>query len=239
MDTLLTVSNLSCSVSAKKILSNVSFEIKSSEIISVLGANGSGKTTLLKSILGLKQFEGEVSLSDKTIVDYSRKNTDFPVLEYVALARYANSSSRDVEYAKKALSMCLCEGLSKQMFSTLSGGEKQRVLLAAAICQEAKLFILDEPFSAMDTKNLFEMSSLVQSLKRSDKLSFLIVQHDVNLALRFSDKILFLDKGKQLFFGAPKEMLSDENFNLLFQDTHRKVDDLKSDLPLLVSKVGS
>jgi len=210
---LLKVRNVRIALESSEILKNISFEIKKGEMVAVLGPNGSGKTTLLRTIYGiLKPDEGVVYLDGKKIHEMSveeiAKNTGYlpqekvdtglKVLDVVLLGRTAygrTPSTHDTEIARKSLREVGMENFEERSFSQLSGGEKQKVMLARIFAQKAELLLLDEPTAHLDISSQIEIMEILR--KRTEiGFSSLIAIHDINLASTFCDRIIMLKNGK-------------------------------------------
>ena len=222
---MLTVNDLKYSVGNYKILNGVSFNVKDKEFVGIMGPNGSGKSTVLKNIYKLaKPDSGEITLDGENVLAMSNKEMakrvsvvaqeheacfDYTVEEVVLMGRYAGKKltescgQEDRDAVAKALETVGMSGLSERGYLSLSGGEKQRVILARAIAQNTETMILDEPTNHLDIKHqLF----LLDYLKNSGK-TVLTVLHDLRLAAHYCDRIYLLLDGN-IVAEAPAE--SDE-----------------------------
>ncbi|WP_241761710.1 ABC transporter ATP-binding protein, partial [Fusobacterium nucleatum] len=207
----LEIKNLSFSYKNKEILNNISFKVYSGTLLSILGANGAGKTTLIKCINGiLKLKKGEVLIDEKNFNNKSLKekskimsyvpqitssfDIDLTVFDTVLLGRVPHKTFKFSEWDKQiALNNIKKLDLEKYLFSyvgELSGGEKQRVLIARALTQEPKILILDEPISNLDLKFQLETMKILKNLAKEDNLIVITILHDLNFAISYSDKIL-------------------------------------------------
>lgn len=222
----------------RKVLSGVTMEIRSGEIVALLGPNGVGKSTLLGVAHGaLAASSGEVLLDDQPVKDFSRRElahrlavvaqsgeVRFPMtaLEYVLTGRFAHSSSigfdspRDVEVAMKALTDTDAAQFASRYFNELSSGERQRVVLARSLAQEARLLLLDEPTANADIAHQVSLLTLVRDLTRHRGLGAMIVTHEINLAAEFADRVALLKDGKLLACGAPGEVMTEKLLGELF-----------------------
>ncbi|MDO4689917.1 MAG: ABC transporter ATP-binding protein [Fusobacterium sp.] len=231
------IKNLSFSYRDKKVLKNISFEIENGEILGILGPNGAGKSTLIKCINGiLRAKDGSVFLENKNLLKMSLKEKSqiiayvpqllsvpeiyLTVYETVLLGRApykrGNFSEQDRILALKNIEKF---GLERYMFSyveELSGGEKQRVLLARALTQEPKILILDESTSNLDLKYQLETMEIVKDIVRERKLFVLNIIHDLNLAISYSDKILLLKEGELKYIGKTKSIVTKEIIEEIF-----------------------
>jgi len=211
----LEIKNLSFSYKNKEILNNISFEVYSGTLLSILGANGAGKTTLIKCINGILKFKkGEVLIDEKNFNNKSLKekskimsyvpqitssfDIDLTVFDTVLLGRVPHKTFKFSEWDKQiALNNIKKLDLEKYLFSyvgELSGGEKQRVLIARALTQEPKILILDEPISNLDLKFQLETMKILKNLAKEENLIVTTILHDLNFAISYSDKILFLKR---------------------------------------------
>lgn len=200
-------------------LKDVSFQVDKGDFLSVLGANGSGKSTLLKSILGLLPVKpGAVTYGDgvkSTEIGYLPQQTvvqkDFPATVWeVCLSGTLNSrgilpfySPKEKELAKNNLAMLGIEDLRRKSYRDLSGGQQQRVLLARALCATKKLLLLDEPVTGLDPIITGEFYDIIAKINREEGIAVIMVTHDMDGALRHSNKILHLDR-EVMFFGDTK-----------------------------------
>ncbi|EGQ79465.1 iron(III) ABC superfamily ATP binding cassette transporter, ABC protein [Fusobacterium animalis ATCC 51191] len=195
----LEIKNLSFSYKNKEILNNISFEVYSGTLLSILGANGAGKTTLIKCINGILKFKkGEVLIDEKNFNNKSLKekskimsyvpqitssfDIDLTVFDTVLLGRIPHKTFKFSEWDKQiALNNIKKLDLEKYLFSyvgELSGGEKQRVLIARALTQEPKILILDEPISNLDLKFQLETMKILKNLAKEENLIVITILHD-------------------------------------------------------------
>ncbi len=213
---VISVNNLFVSLGDKEILTNISFNVYSNEFISIIGANGSGKTTLLKTLCRIvEKFEGEIYIKGKLLTEYQLKKlvkiqsyvsqvnitTNFTVFEFVLMSRYSyfhafSSVSRiDVDKVNRSLELTETLGLKDRMMSTLSGGERQRVIIASAIVQDSQIILLDEPTTYLDPKYRHEINELIYKLHKNLDITVINVTHDINEAVKYSDRIICLKNG--------------------------------------------
>jgi len=224
----------------KSVLTDITFAIGAGERVALLGPNGSGKTTLLKILLGLlAPRTGSVSLGAKPLSSYGPKQRaqqiayvsqqpqlSFPLtaLELVSLGRYPHSprgglSSADTLAVKTALSRTDAENLSERNFNTLSGGEKQKVLIARALAQSARILLLDEPTLHLDLYYQLQILSGLKRLCVEEGITVVTVLHDVNLVSLFADKALLLSDGVVRGFGPVAQVVNEASIrNLLGVD---------------------
>ncbi len=217
-------------------LSDVTFSVGQGELVALIGPNGSGKTTLLRLLLGfLAPDVGTVMLGDKPLPSYAPKERaktiayvsqqpplNFPltVFELVSLGRYPHASrfgtaDDDVLAVERALEHTDSTHLKDRNFSTLSGGEKQKVLIARALAQSARLLLLDEPTLHLD---LFYQLQILAGLKKlcvEQGIAVITVLHDVNLVELFADKALLLRSGALRAYGPVTQVIDETSIREL------------------------
>lgn len=205
------------------IVKDLSFRVDRGDYISIVGENGTGKSSLLKAILGLIHIKsGEIQFDEglkRNKIGYlSQQNPlqkDFPASVFeVVLSGCLNSrgmfpffTQKDKENARNNLEKLGMSALMHESFADLSGGQKQRVLLARALCATDKIIFLDEPITGLDPMAMKEMYELIQWLNRDMQITIIMVTHDIENAVRYSNKILCLTKEGD-FFGTPEEFLT-------------------------------
>jgi len=224
---------------ARKVLDEISFEADGGEFIGLIGPNGSGKTTLLKIIDGiLKPRVGSVYLDCKRISELDPKELarelamvpqtadlsfDLKVFDVVMMGRYPHlgrlSFEREVDEEKVKFWMELTNTLhlADRSIREVSGGERQRVLIARALAQEPRILLLDEPTSNLDVCYQIEIMSLLRELVDKLGLTIICAIHDLNLAARYSDKIILINGGRIKGIGRPIEVLTEENLRDVFK----------------------
>ena len=235
---LLNVDGVECRYGSVKVLDDVSLSVKGGDFVGILGPNGSGKTTLLKSISRiLKPHKGAILLDEADI--YSLKSVDvakqlavvpqdtsigfnFAALDVVLMGRnphmkrFQMESEKDMAVARKVMNLTNIWHLAERPINELSGGEKQRVIIARALAQEPKILLLDEPLTHLDIVNQLEIMDLVKDLCVKEKLVVLAVFHDFNLAARYCNSAIMLKKGKVFAAGGLTEVLTSENIKSVF-----------------------
>lgn len=221
----LKVENLTVKLGSNEILKDLTIEAKEGDFIALLGPNGSGKSTLLRTIFGvIKPARGVVFFDGKEIekgyLPQETADTNLNVIDVVLLGRtpYLGRikipKKRDLEIARKALRDLGIEKLANRRFSELSGGEKQKVLLARLFAQEPKIILLDEPTAHLDLSAQLEIMGLIKEL--SDGRIVIVALHDINLALSFANCIFLIRDGRILFAGSPKEVINEKNIKEVF-----------------------
>jgi iron complex transport system ATP-binding protein len=209
-------------------LGPTSFEAQQKELVAILGPNASGKSTLLKLLAGIErplsgriEVDGtEVSTLDprtraqRIALVQQESELLFPlrVWEYVLQGRYPYGkrlrfeSEEDCLLAGNALAQVSADALRDRWMDQLSGGEKQRVILARALAQQPSLLLLDEPTQHLDIGGKVELLRRLRRLADESRYSVLVVTHELNLAAEFSDRVVLLHKGKCLRVGSPAEV---------------------------------
>ncbi len=209
-----------------EIVHNLNFSIEKGDYFCIVGENGSGKSTLMKTILGLQPpVHGEVKIDDslkKSGIGYLPQQTmvqrDFPASVWeIVLSGCQNKGGLHLFYTKddKKLAMENIErmGLNdyiKRCYRELSGGQQQRVLLARALCAASDILLLDEPVSGLDPKVTEELYRLIEDINKNDKITVIMISHDIGAALKYADKILHI--GGNTFFGTKEEYLNSDIF---------------------------
>jgi len=212
---------------------DLDLDVKPGELLAVLGPNGSGKSTLLKVVDGiLPPQEGEVLLKDRPVSGYTRSDVakevamvaqethfyfSFSALEVVLMGRFQFEGARDMEAASRALQATQCLDLAERSIHELSGGEKQRVLIARALAQEPTVILLDEPTSFLDLRFKKEIFDLISSLTHERGLSVVVVSHDIDLASQYCDRMVMLKDGRVYSTGVPDEVITASNIKAVYE----------------------
>ena len=243
----------------KALIHGIEIGVQRGEIVTLVGPNGSGKSTILKTITRqLLPVGGEIFLSDEE--DSSPKKLDrfspadlarnmavmltgrlqtelMTCRDVTAMGRYPYTgrlgilSDADEQKVEAALAAVHAQGLSDRPFDAVSDGERQRILLARAICQEPKIIVLDEPTSYLDIRHKLELLSILHSMSREQGITVVMSLHEIDLAMKISDRIICV-RGEEIFAcGKPSEILDDE--------TVRKLYDLDPALGRFDAKNGS
>ena len=223
--------SVSVELGGARILETVSASVADGEWVALIGPNGAGKTTLLRAVAGLVAATGSIEVGGRRLAKLSRRElaqmvalvpqmpttpAEMTVGEYVLLGRtphigyFGTEGSRDVEAADRALVRLDLVRFHYRRLGTLSGGERQRVVLARALVQEAPILLLDEPTSGLDIGRQQQALELVDSLRRDDGLTVLSAMHDLTLAGQYADRLVFVDGGRVVASGLPREVLTRE-----------------------------
>ncbi len=226
----LEVKNLAFSYDGEEsAIDNVSIEVNNGEFVGIIGPNGGGKSTLLKCIYrALKPQRGEVLLNGENLLKMSNRRQaqlmtvvgqenempfDFTVEEIVAMGRtphkklFSADTVQDKKMVHHALEHLGMENMADRSFQSLSGGEKQRALLARAVAQECDFFVLDEPTNHLDISYQLEIFDFVKRLN----ITVVSAIHDLNMAALYCDKLYVMKNGRIVLSGTPEEVLTEEN----------------------------
>lgn len=213
--------NLSLGYDSKVIVSDLNFSINKGDYLCIVGENGSGKTTLMKTLLNLHSpVSGNIITGDGlryNEIGYLPQQTivqkDFPasVKEIVLSGCQGRCGLRpfykreEKNIARENIERMGISNLSSRCYRELSGGQQQRVLLARALCATRKLLLLDEPVSGLDPKATSEMYGIIEELNCQDKITIIMISHDISAAVRYASHILHI--GDEIFFGTKEEYL--------------------------------
>lgn len=231
---ILKINNLEFSYNSHPVIRNVSFEVNRGEFLSILGNNGAGKTTLLRCINRILRPKKGVVLLDKKdlsklplgeiakIIGYIPQRQDvtgFTVFDMVLLGRKPHIrwdiSEKDLMIVHNVLELLNLEDLALRPLDSLSGGELQKVLIARALAQEPEILLLDEPTNNLDLRNQIEVLRIIKDIVKKNNMTGIVVLHDVNLALRYSDKFLLI-KDNTVFAYGGKEIITPQNIEAVY-----------------------
>jgi iron complex transport system ATP-binding protein len=217
MNPALRTESLTFAYKDKPVLNNVSLSVEHGEMVGILGPNGSGKTTLLKIFSAVLTGTGEVKVNGRRIETYGKRELSrlfavvpqesqvlFPytVAEIVLMGRASYHSplalegERDIEVARASMELTDCLSFAERYLHELSGGEKQRVIIARALAQEPEILLLDEPSAFLDLKHQVQIFELMRRLNRERGLTIVAALHDLNLAALFFPRLVMLRDGK-------------------------------------------
>lgn len=225
-----------------EVLKDVNFTLEQGQFLAILGNNGVGKSTLLKCLNKiLKADSGELLLDGESILQMSNHqvsrriafvsqtvpNTQMTVHDVVMLGRRPymkwGFTEKDHQIVHSAMERLNLESLRGRFLNQLSGGERQKVMLARALAQQPKLLLLDEPTSSLDIHNQYQVLEIVRELCHHDGLTAVVVIHDLNLALRFCDRFLLLRQG-QVYAKGDYRVLTPEALKAVYQIDGRVVE---------------
>jgi iron complex transport system ATP-binding protein len=229
---------LSFSYGETPIIREISLAVDRGEFVTLLGPNGAGKTTLLNLISGLHApGRGKVEIFGRRtdalsqrerarlvgiVPQESTSNFNFTNLEIVLMGRvvntgrFANEDEDDIREAIGAMERTRTAHLARRGFMEISGGEKQRVVIAQVLAQDASILLLDEPTSNLDINYQIEIMQLIRQVKRQRGLTVVSVFHDMNLAAQFADRIVFMKEGRVVSDGPPDTVLTPETIHWVY-----------------------
>ncbi len=255
-ETVLEIRDFSFRVGRKEILRDVSFSVSRGEYLSIVGPNGAGKTTLLKCIDRLLAGgTGRIELFGRPVESYRQKALarrlsyvpqadgrviPFTVRQFVLMGRYpylSPFSSTDEEGRRavaEALRVTGTEEFAGRRLDTLSGGERQKVYIAAALAQGSDILLLDEPTTFLDYRHQAEIRDLLSRVNRQSKVTVVCVTHDLNRAVLDSDRIVALAGGRVLFTGRPDEIMKTDVLETLFRTPFVLTSHPETALPMIV-----
>ncbi len=229
------VHGLKLAYDAQPVLENTSFSVKKGDLVALLGANGAGKSTLLRCISRiLKPNAGYIMLDGKELVKFDSKEAarvmavvpqetaadfDFTVEDIVMmgrfpyLGRFQKESAADLEIVRRSMEMTGISHLADRSIAALSGGEKQRVVMARAVCQQPEVLLLDEPTANLDIGYQSMLLELASRLNREQKVTVIAAIHDINLAVHHFNRFILLSGGMVMAAGRADEVITPENIH--------------------------
>ena len=229
---MISIENISAGYGSQLVLSDVSMHAEAGEFIGIIGPNGSGKTTMLRTISGVLALKsGKVMFDGTSLKKINRQklaqtmaclsqelslNLSFTVRQIVLMGRFPHvrkfggETQKDFEIADKAMEFADVSHLGERLITEISGGEKQRALIAMCLAQEPKILLLDEPTNHLDISHQLGTLDLIKNLNHQRDMTVISVFHDLNLASEYCDKLLVLDGGKVAAFGEVENVLTSE-----------------------------
>ncbi len=238
MDNILETRNLSVAIKKKPILDDISIKIKRGKIYSIIGPNGSGKTTLIRSLSRnirppfesvflegddiRKLPQKELARRQAVLSQLHSAQSSITVRELVSYGRYAHKdwwrggSDKDADIIDWALDITGIRRYEHRILPSLSGGERQQAWIAMAIAQKPKLFLLDEPTTFLDICYQLELLEMISDLNAKHGITIIMVLHDINQAIRYSDEILVFKEGRLHSCCAPEVLLDGEIIEEVF-----------------------
>jgi len=239
------INNLEFGYSSIPVLNDVTLKIDGSDFVSIMGPNGVGKSTLIHCINKiLTPVSGTVMLDGKNVKDITIKemakrigyvpysaNDTFPltVVDAVLLGRHPHSKwgslNKDLEIVYDTLKLLGISHLAMRNFNELSAGQHQKVMLARGLVQEPEILLLDEPTSNLDIRHQLEVTKMLKELSAEKKILVIMISHDINIAAKFSDKVILMYQGTIFDAGTPEEVITRENLRKVYGVESEIVDD--------------
>ena len=231
-------SDLTVGYNKKPLIKDINIDVDFGEIVTMIGPNGAGKSTILKSItkhlemVGGEAFIADVSLAHlsfkalaqqmSVVLTEKIKGELLTCYDVVATGRYPYTNSlgvldeKDRVKVSEAMKKAHVEELAGRDFSAISDGQRQRVLLARAICQEPKIIVLDEPTSFLDVKHKLELLNILHTMAKKENIAVLMSLHEIDLAQKISDKVICVHGDSIEHFGRPNDIFTDEIIRELY-----------------------
>jgi iron complex transport system ATP-binding protein len=238
---MVSVENIIAGYDGRPVLRDVRVDIAPGEFLGLIGPNGCGKTTLLRVISGvLPAMQGQISVQGIDVRKIGRRklaqimacllqdlslDLAFTVREVVLmgrsphLPRIGGETSRDFEVAGQAMELCDVSHLADRPITEISGGERQRVLIAMCLAQEPRTLLLDEPTNHLDIGHQLSILDLIAKLNRQTGVTVIAVFHDLNLAAEYCQRLLVLNEGRVAGLGTPDEVLTPEMISQVYGAT--------------------
>jgi iron complex transport system ATP-binding protein len=220
------------------VLKGITLEIRQGDFVAIIGPNGAGKSTLLYTLINyLPIRSGDVFIQEKSLRQWHKKDLaktialipqetvlpfDYTVKEMVLMGRYPwlelmqNWSAQDFDLVQEILVKLNLENLADRYYTQLSGGEKQRVLLARALAQQTEIILLDESLSQLDINHQVEMMQLLCDINQKEGKTIILISHNLNLAANAASRLVFLKEGRLIANGTPEQVMTTPALKELF-----------------------
>ena len=239
MGALLNIIGVSAGYAKENVINDISLDVNKGDFLGLIGPNGSGKTTLLRLATRILQpHTGSIILNQSDIHTMPLKefcrnvafvaqdmgtNFSFTVMEIVLMGRIPHlkrlqfETKKDIRIAEQVLEVTDSLHLKDKMIDELSAGERQRIVIARALAQEPRLLFLDEPTSHLDIGHQIQILDLLKKLNRTQNLTIVMVQHDLNLASGYCNRIALISAGKLFKHGSPSDVLTYQNIEAVYK----------------------
>ena len=236
---MLSIQNITAGYDDKTVLHDITATAQAGQFIGIIGPNGSGKTTLLRIISGiLKPLRGKIVFEGRELEKISRReltrkmaclpqdvsiDLSFTVRQVTLMGRYPHLSrfgphtQKDFDIAEQAMALADVSELAGRLITEISGGERQRALIAMCLAQQPTLLLLDEPTSHLDIGHQLSVLGLLSRLNRQNELAVIAVFHDLNLACEYCQKLMLLNRGRLEAFGSPQEVVSKDMIERVYE----------------------
>lgn len=233
---MLEIKNLKFGYKSQAILKNINMTVEPGKITAILGPNGTGKSTLLKCISGVLKCDGEICLHNKKMQEYpqlevtkqisylsqqTNNRAILSVFEVVLLGRIHSLSLRvrdsELKIVWDTLKKFGLEELAYRDIGELSGGQRQMVFIAQALVREPKILLLDEPISSLDLQHQLEILDIIREITITRKIATIMIMHHLDLAARYSDRLVVLNNGEVFASGTPKDVLTSDMLRIVYR----------------------
>jgi len=226
---LMAAENISFTYETSLVFKDLSVSVQKQDFIGLIGPNGSGKSTLLKIMGGvLKADSGSILFKNSSVSKINKKLFaqsvswvpqehpmvfPFKVSEIIMMGRhpyisaFSFESKEDYDITRRAMETTMTSQFADRYFNEISGGEKQRVMIASALAQNPEMMLLDEPTSALDLKYQIQILNILKNLNANHDMTLVIAMHDLNLASQFCNRLILLNEGKIVRDGTPEQVL--------------------------------
>lgn len=231
--------DLSVGYQGKALIRDICIDIRKGEIVTLIGPNGAGKSTILKSITRqLKLIGGSVSIAEKNLTELTHRELSLKMAvvltermrpelmtchDIVATGRYPYTGRlgiltlEDEKKVDEAMAAVHAADLGSRDFNAISDGQRQRVLLARAICQEPDIIVLDEPTSFLDIRHKLELLSILRGMAKEKQITVIMSLHEIDLAQKISDKIICVKGDHIAHYGRPEDVFEEERIRQLYE----------------------
>jgi iron complex transport system ATP-binding protein len=238
---MIRIENISAGYLNKVILKNISCSINTNDVFGIIGKNGVGKSTLLKVLCKLiKPYSGNIFIRNKNITSLKRKDfakiisflpqyvdtsLPFTVLEFIMFGRYPYMnifkvpSNNDYAVVKKIMDFLLITDLTKRKINEISGGEKQKVLIAQVLAQETDILIFDEPTAHLDIGSQSNILEILRDLNEKYNKTVILTLHDLNSAGEFCNRLALIENGEICNCGTPEKVLNYKDIERIYNMT--------------------
>jgi iron complex transport system ATP-binding protein len=222
---------VSVDLDGARVVEDLRLSVETGEWVGLIGPNGAGKTTALRAVAALVPYNGSIAVLGDEVGSLSRRELaqriayvpqdpvlppDMTVIEYVLLGRTphlgysAAAGPRDLDVCRLALGRLDAAHFADRRLGSLSGGERQRAVLARAMAQNTRLLLLDEPTTALDVGAQQQVLELISALRLHGDLTVLTAMHDLTIAGQYTDRLVLLDRGREVASGDAKDVLTEE-----------------------------
>lgn len=250
----LKIDNVCFSYSSDPVLHDISLDFNENELVSILGPNGVGKSTLIHCINRiLSPTSGTVLIDGKDVSEIKLKdlakqigyvpysaNDSFPlsVIDTVLIGRHPHTKwgtlDKDLDIVYDTLKMLGISHLAMRAFNELSAGQHQKVMLARGLVQEPEILLLDEPTSNLDVRHQLDVTKMLKRLAKEKNILIIMISHDINIAAKYSDKIILMHEGYIYDVGTPAEVITSDNLKTVYGVTAEIIQD--NDAPHVILK---